>query len=77
MLVLQAKMPVKSATGNKFMTNNEESNTGAPPPRSGEIRWVQCKGYRCLAVLDAKGKWRCLATDEELNDIVKVYDDQG
>ena len=39
-------------------------------PQPGEIHWIQCKGYRCLGVLDAHGKWKCFATGEELKDVV-------
>ena len=44
-------------------------------PQAGEMHWIQCKGYRCLGVLDANGKWRCFATGEELKDVVKVHPD--
>ncbi len=40
-----------------------------------EPQWVQCVGYRCLAVLGADGKWRSLANGKELTDVVKVYTD--
>ena len=33
--------------------------------------WVQCKGYRCLAVL-SNGKWSAYATGEELTDFIRV-----
>jgi hypothetical protein len=34
--------------------------------------WVQCKGYRCLAYLDATGKWINFYNGEKLTDFVKV-----
>ena len=34
--------------------------------------WVQCEGYRCLAVLDHKGRWKAYATHKELSGVVKV-----
>jgi hypothetical protein len=34
--------------------------------------WVQCKGYRCLAYLDATGKWINFYTGKKLADFVKV-----
>ena len=35
-------------------------------PEVGEPVWVQCPGFRCLAYLDAEGKWRTLFRGKEL-----------
>jgi hypothetical protein len=37
--------------------------------------WIQCKGHRCMGVLDAKGKWRCFVTGLELVNAVEVRRD--
>ena len=42
-----------------------------PSPIS-EPSWVQCKGYRCLAVWDKKGKWKSYSTGAELIDFLRV-----
>jgi hypothetical protein len=44
-------------------------------PPLNQTRWVECKGSRCLGILDPSGKWRCFATGEELPDIVKIHCD--
>jgi hypothetical protein len=44
----------------------------AHPSHVSEPCWVYCDSYRCLAVMDKKGKWRSYATGEELTDFVKV-----
>jgi hypothetical protein len=44
-------------------------------PPLNQTRWIQCKGYKCLGVLDPSGKWRCFATGRELIDIVKIHCD--
>ena len=37
-----------------------------------DLVWVQCKGYNCLAYLDATGKWINFYTGKKLTDFVKV-----
>ena len=44
----------------------------AQPTQICEPCWVQCTGYRCLAVRDKNGKWRSYATGKELTDFIKV-----
>ena len=44
----------------------------APKPEPGEVRWVRCKDYRCMGVLDRGGQWRSFVTGKELTDIVEV-----
>jgi hypothetical protein len=34
--------------------------------------WVQCNGYRCLAVLDEKGCWRSYHNMKPLTDMLHV-----
>ncbi|HEV2693926.1 MAG TPA: hypothetical protein VG347_13615 [Verrucomicrobiae bacterium] len=34
--------------------------------------WVQCNGYRCMAVLNYKGEWRTYPNHEPLTDIVQI-----
>ena len=34
--------------------------------------WVQCNGYRCMAVLNYKGEWRTYPNYEPLSDIIQV-----
>jgi hypothetical protein len=46
-------------------------NKFTPVIQSSEPRWVQCKGYRCLAILGPNGKWRCFSTGDELKDSVE------
>jgi hypothetical protein len=42
-------------------------------PESEKTFWVQCKGYRCLALLTKDGKWKCFATGEELHNVLNVH----
>jgi hypothetical protein len=42
-----------------------------PMVQSSEHHWVQCKGYRCMAILGPNGKWRSFYTGEELKDLVE------
>ena len=35
-----------------------------------KIHWVECNGYRCLAVLNDDGKWLCFATGKVLANII-------
>jgi hypothetical protein len=34
--------------------------------------WVQCEGYRCLAVLSRQGEWRTLYNDKPLPKVIRV-----
>jgi hypothetical protein len=40
-------------------------------PINGPV-WVQCDGYRCLAVLDRNGTWKSFFDGKELTDFVNV-----
>jgi hypothetical protein len=59
------------------MKNGDQSDT-KNDQTSGQVQtlvdlaWVQCKGYRCLAYLDATGKWINFYTGEKLTDFVKI-----
>ena len=44
-------------------------------PNLKELVWVQCKEYRCLAYLDATGKWKGFVIDRELTGVVQVFAD--
>jgi hypothetical protein len=53
--------------------NQEITSDARPPIEPGKAYWVQCKSYRCLAVLDQQGRWRSYANDKELTDVIKVF----
>jgi hypothetical protein len=55
--------------------NPDSGLPAAEHAKPGQQYWVQCKGYRCLAVLDNSGKWNCVATGKELTDVIRVYSD--
>lgn len=72
-------LPKESVNG-IFLTvdpSNQQLDTESvqePLPRVGEPVWVQCKGYRCLATIDYKGRWKAFLTGKELPDVIKVLD---
>ncbi len=37
-----------------------------------DLVWVQCKEYKCLAYLDANGRWINFYTGKKLKDFVKI-----
>lgn len=41
-------------------------------PAVGERVIVRCPGFRCLAYLDAKGKWRDANKGTELPEVLEV-----
>lgn len=52
----------------------KKTTTLFPSIQSGKAYWVQCKDYRCLAILSREGTWRCFSTGNELLDeVVEVY----
>jgi len=53
----------------KGQNSGQEISKAEPP---GEPCWVQCEGYRCLAVLNKNGKWMVYATGAEVIDFIKV-----
>ena len=56
-------------------SRNEKLQEFLATPNIDKSRWVQCKGYRCLAIPTDDGKWLCFATGKELTDIIHVYPD--
>jgi hypothetical protein len=42
-------------------------------PEVGLPYWVQCKTFRCMAVLTKEGKWKSFSTEEELLDVTDVF----
>jgi hypothetical protein len=34
--------------------------------------WVQCEGYRCMAVLNYKGEWRSYPSHKPLDGVLRV-----
>jgi len=54
--------------------NGKGQNSGEVIPKLellSEPCWVQCHGYRCLAIL-RNGKWMTYSTGEKLPDFIKV-----
>jgi len=54
--------------------NEKGKNSGTVIPQAelpGAPCWVQCRGYRCLAVLK-NGRWKCYSTGVELPDFIEV-----
>jgi hypothetical protein len=43
--------------------------------RAAGRRWIKCKGFICLATLDAGGKWLCFVSGQELKNVVEVHCD--
>jgi len=41
-------------------------------PPADKTAVVQCRGFRCLAYRDKDGKWRDVAHQEELPDVLEV-----
>jgi hypothetical protein len=60
---------------NEKMQNLDDRLPAVKQAKKGLPYWVQCKGYRCLAVLSNSGKWNSVATGKEMTDVVKVYSD--
>ena len=52
--------------GTQSLTKN--GKTEVPDSNPKDLVWVQCEGYRCLAYLDAKGKWINFYTGEKLTE---------
>ena len=57
---------------NEEQSRNSGGEEGQSLPSPGEQVWVQCEGFRTLAYLDAKGRWKTVAKSEELKGVVKV-----
>jgi hypothetical protein len=39
----------------------------------GQRYWVQCKGFRCMAVADYDGKWKIFPNGSELTSTVLSF----
>jgi hypothetical protein len=52
------------------LTKNDQASGLVPIIK--DLVWVQCKEYRCLAYLDATGKWINFYTGKKLTDFVKI-----
>jgi|GEM_PF-600988 hypothetical protein len=53
-------------------SDRKNKQTSGLVPIFKELVWVQCKEYRCLAYLDATGKWINFYTGKKLTDFVKI-----
>ena len=72
----------KANTGLELLPTNAETATmeqqgqnvvvETTEPQPGALRWVKCKDYRCMGVLDREGRWRSFATGKELTDVIEV-----
>jgi len=51
---------------------------GDEPPKQpisyGDLAWVQCKGYRCLAYTDVNGRWINFYTGKKLTHHLGVIE---
>jgi hypothetical protein len=56
--------------GNQSDAKNDQTSRQVPIFK--DLVWVQCKEYRCLAYLDATGKWINFYTGRKLKDFVKI-----
>ena len=56
--------------GVQSLTKNDQASGLVPIFK--DLVWVQCKEYRCLAYLDATGKWINFYTGKKLTDFVKI-----
>lgn len=53
-------------------SHTKNAQTGVRVQIYEDLVWIQCKGYRCMAYLDASGKWINFYTDTKITDFVKV-----
>jgi hypothetical protein len=58
-----------------LMVENHTENHSVDDSKGkfSELSWVQCNGYRCLAMMNADGKWIAVGTGEELTDVIGIY----
>jgi hypothetical protein len=57
---------------NDVQSDRKNNQTSGLVPIFKDLVWVQCKEYRCLAYLDATGKWINFYTGKKLTDFVKI-----
>ena len=56
------------------MTETRDESGEYPPPRNKPI-WVQCEGFRCLAIMEDNGKWKTVFGSRELTGTITVIAD--
>jgi hypothetical protein len=56
--------------GNQSDTKNDQIGEQVQIPV--DLVWIQCKEFKCLAYLDATGKWINFYTGKKLTDFVKI-----
>jgi hypothetical protein len=56
----------------KAHSKPDTENSGKPMRSGPDVVWVQCEGYRCMAYIDAKGKWISFPNRKVLTDVVRV-----
>jgi len=55
------------------MREEDIRNIPVPPEvKAGVHYWVQCRGYRCLGVLNTDGVWKSVSTGNVLTDVIEV-----
>ena len=55
------------------MHEKDISNTPVPLEiKAGVHYWVQCKGYRCLAIKNTEGVWKSVGTGNVIPDVIEV-----
>ncbi len=57
---------------NDVQSDTKNDKTSGLDPNHKELVWVQCKENRCLAYLDATGKWINFYTGKKLTEFVKI-----
>ena len=56
----------------RFKFGSSGATTRLQPPNYPDLVWVKCKEFKCLAYLDATGKWINFYTGKPLMDFVEV-----
>ena len=57
---------------NRTQSLAKNGKNEVPDSNHKDLVWVQCEEYRCMAYLDAKGRWINFYTGKELKDFVSV-----
>jgi hypothetical protein len=55
-----------------LQSRKKTSQINRKVPIYGDLVWVQCKEYRCMAYLDATSNWINFYTGTKITDFVKV-----
>jgi hypothetical protein len=58
---------------NKKIEDLDGGTASVKNPQINQQYWVQCDGYRCLAIMDDAGKWESVSTRKEVTGVIKVY----